>query len=312
MIIRVKGETPIFQFTFTNSIFKFIIMKLLNYFIAIGILSLMFSCVSSKKYSSLNTDYQKSLSSQKACNDLTDKLKNDNATLNSANEGLTRQNKLLDEQVEYLKKSSNQVLNTLQDMSVLSNKQAESMKESLKTISERNSYIKDLQSAINRKDSLNTILVTNLKSCLTDVNDQDINIKVEKGVIYIDISDKLLFNSGQYTVTENAKQVLGKIAKVLNAHPTIDLMVEGHTDSIPIHNAILADNWDLSVKRATSVVRILQNQYKIDPKRMSAAGHGKYDPISSNDTPSGRALNRRTRIIILPQLDQFFKLMVTK
>ena len=287
-------------------------MKIFNYFVAIGILSLMFSCVSSKKYSSLNTDYQKSLSSQKTCNDLTDKLKNDNATLSGTNEGLIRQNKLLDEQVEYLKKSSNQVLSTLQDMSVLSNKQAESMKESMKTISERNSYIKDLQSAINRKDSLNMILVTNLKSCLTDVNDQDINIKVEKGVIYIDISDKLLFNSGQYIVTDNAKQVLGKIAKVLNAHPNIDLMVEGHTDSIPIHNAVIADNWDLSVKRATSVVRILQNQYKIDPKRMSAAGHGKYDPIASNETSNGRALNRRTRIIILPQLDQFFKLLVKK
>jgi chemotaxis protein MotB len=195
-------------------------------------------------------------------------------------------------------------------MSVLSGKQAESMKESLKTISERNSYIKDLQSAISRKDSLNMVLVMNLKSSLADVNDQDINIKVEKGVVYIDISDKLLFNSGQYTVTEKAKQVLGKIAKVLNAHPDIDLMVEGHTDNVPIHNSVLFDNWDLSVKRATSVVRILQEQYKIDPKRMSAAGHGKYDPVASNDNADGRALNRRTRIIILPQLDQFFKLLV--
>jgi chemotaxis protein MotB len=156
------------------------------------------------------------------------------------------------------------------------------------------------------------ILVTNLKSSLANINDSDINIKVEKGVVYIDISDKMLFNSGQYKVTENAQKVLGKIANVLNAHPDIDLMVEGHTDSVPIHNTILEDNWDLSVKRATSVVRILQEKYKIDPKRMSAAGHGKFDPIASNATKEGRALNRRTRIIILPELDQFFKLLVKK
>jgi chemotaxis protein MotB len=227
-------------------------------------------------------------------------------------EALNSQNKMLADQVEYLKKTHNQVLNTLQDMSILSGTQAESMKESLKTIAERNAYINNLQSAIMRKDSLNMILVTNLKSSLADVNDKDINIKVEKGVIYVDISDKLLFNTGEYKVTENAKLVLSKIANVMNAHSDIDLMVEGHTDSNPIHNAILEDNWDLSVKRATSVVRLLQTQYKIDPKRMTAAGHGKYDPIASNETANGKALNRRTRIIILPQLDQFFKLLIKK
>jgi chemotaxis protein MotB len=150
----------------------------------------------------------------------------------------------------------------------------------------------------------------NLKSSLKDVNDQDINIKVEKGVVYIDISDKLLFNSGRYNVTKRAEGVLGKIASVLNSHTDLDVMVEGHTDSIPIHTAILDDNWDLSVKRATSVVRILEKQYHIDPMRITAAGHGKYDPIATNATAEGRAQNRRTRIIILPQLDQFFKLLV--
>jgi len=280
-------------------------MKFFNYLIALAISVLMFSCVSTKKYTSLNSDYQKSLSNQKECIALTEKMKKDDEALNN-------QNKMLADQVEYLKKTHNQVLNTLQDMSILSGTQAESMKESLKTIAERNAYINNLQSAIMRKDSLNMILVTNLKSSLADVNDKDINIKVEKGVIYVDISDKLLFNTGEYNVTENAKLVLSKIANVMNAHSDIDLMVEGHTDSNPIHNAILEDNWDLSVKRATSVVRILQTQYKIDPKRMTAAGHGKYDPIASNETANGKALNRRTRIIILPQLDQFFKLLIKK
>jgi chemotaxis protein MotB len=280
-------------------------MRKIIYFLALGLLTFMLSCVSSKKYASLNTQYQKSLTSQKDCETLTEKMK-------ASNDDLSKQNKILSDQVAYLKNSSNQVLNTLQDMSVLSSKQAESMKQSLKTLSEKDAYIKNLNSAIMRKDSLNMILVMNLKSSLADVNDKDINITVEKGVVYIDISDKLLFNSGQYTVTENAKKVLSKISKVLNAHPDFDLMVEGHTDSIPIHNSICYDNWDLSVLRATFVVRILQNQYKIDPMRITAAGHGRYIPIASNNTTDGRALNRRTRIIILPQLDQFFKLYLKK
>lgn len=280
-------------------------MKTLNYFFALGIAVSTVSCVSSKKYTSLKSDYQKSLTSEKDCQSSLGKLQ-------VANNSLTELNKQLSEQVDYLKKSSNQVLNTLQDMSVLSNKQAESMKQSLKTLSEKDMYIKDLQSAIMRKDSLNMNLVLNLKRSLSDVNDTDINIKVEKGVVYIDLSDKLLFNTAQYNVTEKAKIVLGKIASILNAHPELDMMVEGHTDSVPIYNAVIADNWDLSVKRATSVIRILETQYKINPIRMTAAGHGKYAPVATNSTEEGRALNRRTRIIILPQLDQFLKLLVEK
>jgi chemotaxis protein MotB len=130
--------------------------------------------------------------------------------------------------------------------------------------------------------------------------------------VYIDISDKMLFNSGRYTVTAQARQVLGKVAKVLDAHPEIEFMVEGHTDNVPIHTEGLNDNWDLSVKRATSVVRILQDQYHIKPSRMSAAGRSEYLPVASNTDSGGRALNRRTRIVILPQLDQFFDLLVKK
>jgi len=121
-----------------------------------------------------------------------------------------------------------------------------------------------------------------------------------------------LFNSGKFAVTENAKKVLGKVAKVLNAYPDIEFMVEGHTDTVPIFTNCMDDNWDLSVKRATSVVRILQKQYEINPSRMTASGHSEYIPVATNSTADGRALNRRTRIIILPQLDQFFKLMIKK
>jgi chemotaxis protein MotB len=197
-------------------------------------------------------------------------------------------------------------------MSVLSSKQAESVKQTIQTIGEKDNFIQGLQSAMASKDSLNMALVMNLKSAIGDLSDQDINIKVEKSAIYIDISDKMLFNSGKYTVTENAKVVLGKVARVLNAYPDMEFLVEGHTDSVRMHTPCIEDNWDLSVKRATSVVRILQNQYGIQPSRMTAAGRSQYVPVDANDTADGRSRNRRTRIVILPQLDQFFKLLVKK
>ena len=155
-------------------------------------------------------------------------------------------------------------------------------------------------------------LVMNLKGALGNMDDQDINIKVDKGVVYIDISDKLLFKSGSWNVTEGAKTVLGKVATVLKAQPDIEFMVEGNTDNKQFVRPNLQDNWDLSVKRATSVVRILQKQYGLDPAHITAAGRGEYQPIATNDTEEGRATNRRTRIVILPLLDQFFKLLEKK
>jgi chemotaxis protein MotB len=160
------------------------------------------------------------------------------------------------------------------------------------------------------KDSLNLALVMNLKGAIGNIEDEDINIKVDKGVVYIDISDKLLFKSGSYTITERAKEVLGKVALVLKNQPDIEFMVEGHTDNVPFKgNTILVDNWDLSVKRATTVVRLLQKEYGLDPAKMAAAGRSEYKPVADNETKEGKASNRRTRIVILPQLDQFFKLL---
>ncbi|HEX6914902.1 MAG TPA: OmpA family protein, partial [Chitinophagaceae bacterium] len=169
-----------------------------------------------------------------------------------------------------------------------------------------------LQTALARKDSMNMALVINLKGAIGNLEDEDINIKVDKGVVYIDISDKLLFKSGKYEVTDQAKLVLGKVATVLKNQPGIEFMVEGHTDSIPFRSGVLLDNWDLSVKRATAVVRILQREYGMNPAQMTAAGRGEYVPLTSNTSAEGRASNRRTRIVILPQLDQFFKLLERK
>jgi chemotaxis protein MotB len=197
----------------------------------------------------------------------------------------------------------------LKDLSVISSSQAESIKKSLDNISSKDNYIQGLQSALAKKDSLNMALVMNLKGALNDVNDSDVEIKVEKGVVFISISDKMLFNSGSADVSDKALNVLSKVAQVLNSKPEIEFMVEGHTDNVAIKNNCVTDNWDLSVKRATSVVRLLQNKFNIDPKRMTAGGRGEYVPLQSNDTVEGRAANRRTRIVILPQLDQFFQLL---
>jgi chemotaxis protein MotB len=279
----------------------------------------LFSCVSSKKYKQAQTQYGElnarvitiqgdlaNCNTEK--NNVTrqrDNLQNENANLNTRVSDLNKQ-------IDFLKENNTTVLRQLQDLSVLSSSQAESIKKSLDNIGSKDAYIQDLQSALSRKDSLNMALVMNLKGAIGNLDDKDINIKVDKGVVYIDISDKLLFTTGRYEVTKNAKQVLGKVAQVLKAQPDIEFMVEGHTDNVPYHSGILLDNWDLSVKRATSVVRILQNEYGLDPAKMAAAGRSEYKPLTTNDDNEGRAANRRTRIVILPQLDQFFKLLEPK
>jgi chemotaxis protein MotB len=266
----------------------------------------LFSCVSSKKYKAgqlrieeLNKEYARLQSDLRNCEEFSARQK---ANMQTELDALRKEN-------AFLKENNTNVLNQLKDLSVLSATQAESVKKSLENLGTKDAYIRDLQSAMARKDSLNMALVMNLKSALSDVNDKDVNIQVEKGVVFINISDKLLFRSGSSIVSEGAMTVLGKVAQVLNAHPTLDILVEGHTDSIPIKNNCVLDNWDLSAKRATSVTRILQNNYQIDPVRMTAGGRGEYSPIVANDTEEGRASNRRTRIVILPQLDQFFKLL---
>ena len=211
-----------------------------------------------------------------------------------------------------LKDNSAVVLNQLEALSVISSTQAESIKKSMENLGMKDAYIKDLQTSMAKKDSLNMALVMNLKGAVGDLSDKDINIKVDKGVVLIDISDKLLFKSGKYEVTNDAKVVLGKVAKVLKNQPGMEYMVEGHTDNVPFKSGELVDNWDLSVKRATAVVRLLQNQYGLEPSQLIAAGRGEYKPLTGNTSAEGKAANRRTRIVIMPELDQFFKLLERK
>ena len=279
---------------------------------ALAIAIFLFSCVSTKKYRTIETQFGEVQSQNKQLQSDLNTCNTDKAALQSQKSGLETDIANLNRQIDFLKQNNTQALKQLEDLSVITSTQAESIKKSLENIGAKDTYIQTLQQQMARKDSLNMVLVMNLKGAIGNLNDEDINIKVDKGVVYIDISDKLLFKSGKYEVTPDAKVVLGKVATVLRNQPDIEFMVEGHTDNVPYRSGVLLDNWDLSVKRATAVVRILQNQYGLDPSKMAAAGRGEYRPVTDNNSAEGKAVNRRTRIVILPQLDQFFKLLEPK
>lgn len=215
---------------------------------------------------------------------------------------------LLNRQVDDLRKDKSDLMNTRDNLTTLSSKGAQNLEKSLESLKEKDLKITRLQDALTRKDSVTLALVTSIKRAV-GVNDPDIEVNVEKGVVYISIADKLLFKSGSYNVTDRAKEVLGKVAKIVQDKPDFECMVEGHTDNVPIKNPVLQDNWDLSVKRATSIVRLLQTDFGIDPKRLVASGRGEYIPLTSNDTAEGRATNRRTRILVLPKIDQFYDMI---
>ncbi|WP_188405249.1 OmpA/MotB family protein [Psychroflexus salis] len=257
---------------------------------------LMSSCISKKKFSELEDKYQETSTELKSANMKLSVCEDEKANLKTSYE----------RQISVLEKTNNALLNTQGEMATISKKGAENLQKSLESMQEKDLQIKTMRDAINKKDSVTLALVTSLKGALDNVNDEDIEISVEKGVVFVSISDKLLFGSGQYTVTKEARKVLEKVAKVVNDKKDFEFMVEGHTDTDPIAREVIEDNWDLSVKRATSVVRILQDEFNVDPKRMTAAGRGEYLPVASNETRDGKAKNRRTRIVVLPKLDQFF------
>ena len=263
---------------------------------------LMTSCVTTKKYDALNAELQKTK------NDLSD-CQTTFAKSQITNKKLTTQVKDLQGQVDDSKQqlidaakgsgNSGLLLGTLRDLGIVSQDQAQSIDQSLKALSTSNET----------KEALNAALVNNIKNTLGAQTDTDISVISDKGNIYVDISDHMYFKSGSAVLSWRARTILGKIAKILNAHPEMHFIVEGHTDNVPIHSGCVPDNWDLSIKRATAVVRVLQKEYKVDPTRMIAAGHGQYEPLQANDTPAHMAQNRRISIIMTPQLDQFFKLL---
>jgi chemotaxis protein MotB len=275
------------------------------------------ACVSSKKFKSSQQEYAKLQDRYKTlesenniCGEEKGILVRQKETLEREKALLTARIKELQEQIAYLKDNNNQALKQLESLSVISTQQAESIKKSMDNMGIKDAYIQNIQRQMSYKDSLNMALVINLKGAIGNLEDGDINIKVDKGVVYVDISDKLLFKTGSYEITDRANEVLGKVAMVLKNQPDLEFMVEGHTDGVPFNGSgIISDNWDLSAMRATTVVRLLQKKHGLDPARMVAAGRGEYRPVADNATKEGRAANRRTRIVVLPQLDQFFKLL---
>jgi chemotaxis protein MotB len=274
-----------------------------NYF-AIATMAgvLLTSCVSQQKFSELESLQQNTKS---LLDSATVKLN----TCNEDKEAAVARLASLQDRVNFLQANNQDLINNIGNLTTLSQKGAENLEKSLESMKEKDVKIQNMQDAVTRKDSVTLALVTSLKGVLGNMSDDDIEINVEKGVVYVSISDKLLFRSGSYTVTRRAKEVLGKVAKVVNDKPELEFMVEGHTDNVPIKIDGIEDNWDLSVKRAVSVIRILQNDFNVSPKRMTASGKSFYMPLTDNDTATGRAKNRRTRIVVLPKLDQFYDLI---
>jgi chemotaxis protein MotB len=264
----------------------------------LGITLLLSSCVSQKKYADMEA---KAKEAQDLLNSATVKL---NACLEDK-AAATSKMKTLEDQNAFLKANNQDLINNMGNLTTLTSKGADNLEKSLESLKEKDLTIRKLNDAITRRDSVNLALVQSLKGVLGNLDDEDIEISVEKGVVFVSISDKLLFRSGSFNVTNRAKEILGKVAQVVNNKPDFEFMVEGHTDTDPYNSGVLYDNWDLSVKRATSVVRILQKDYGVDPKRMTAAGRGEYIPVSATD----KAKNRRTRIVVLPKIDQFYSMI---
>ena len=212
-------------------------------------------------------------------------------------------------QMEFLKKNNSDLINNMGNMTTLSAKGAQNIEKALETIKEKDLKISRMQDALTKKDSVTLALVTSLKSSV-GISDPDIEVNVEKGVVFISIADKLLFKSGSYNVSDKVKSVLAKVAKVINDKPTFECMVEGHTDNVPyIGNGVLIDNWDLSVKRSTAIIRVLTKDLGVKPSQLIAAGRSEFIPLVENNSADNRSKNRRTRIVVLPKIDEFYDMI---
>ena len=269
-------------------------------FFGAAILSvLLTSCVSNKKYADLEAQQAKTKQ------ELVDAKADLQSCLVDADH-LKELNKSLQE-------DKARSIQQVENLTVLTQSSSDNIKEVIAQLSEKDKYINGVRDAMTKKDSINLALAFQLKKDLAaGIQDEDIQIDVEKTVVYISIADKMLFKSGSATVSDRAKEVLGKVATVVNSKPEMEVQVEGYTDNVPIKTKNMQDNWDLSVARATSVVRVLQNDFEVAPSRLIAAGRSEYVPLATNDTAEGRSTNRRTRIVILPKLEEFFDILEQK
>lgn len=289
-------------------------MKVFNpYIIVAGTLLVFTSCVTKKKHKALQADLATAQQQATAC-------ENDAARLRSDNTNLRNTVTLKDELVEDLKsqladckKIRDKQLSTVGDLTVLTQAANDNIKETLAQLERKDKYIHLLQAAKSKADSINLALAVNLKSVLKEgLDDKDVDVKVDKTVVFINLSDNVLFKPGSSDLSPKANAVLAKIAKIIEARQDLEVMVEGYTDSDPIKNSCTKDNWDLSVHRSTSVVRMLQSEFKVNPNRLIAAGRSEFNALVPNNSDANKALNRRTRIIILPKLNEFYDLLDPK
>jgi len=271
------------------------------------------SCVSKKqfldieqKYNTCEEELSATTVSLQKC--LLEREKRDGRVL-----ALEEQLALIKQQNESLKEQNAQSVKQVENLTVLTQSASDNIKNVITQLSEKDKYINGIRGAMTKKDSVNLALAFHLKKELqSGIQDEDIQIEVEKTVVYISLSDNLLFSSGGSTVLPRAKEILGKVATVVESRPEMEVMVEGHTDADAISTDCIKDNWDLSVKRSTAVLRVLQNDYNVDPSRLIASGRSEYVPLEANDTAEGKARNRRTRIVILPKLEEFFDILEQK
>lgn len=282
------------------------------------------SCVSKKQFllkqteldaanadiAKLGVELSDKINRLRACEEEQASLRNDAKNAQSNLQLREEQIKDLREQIADIRSQRDKQLTQVDDLTTLSKSASDNIKETLSQLEKKDKYIQLLQAAKTRADSINLALSVNLKGVLSQgIEDKDVEVKVDKTVVFINLSDKMLFQTGSANITPKASDVLGKIAKIIESRPGLEVMVEGYTDNQPISRQCFEDNWDLSTKRATAVVRVLQKNYKVDPNRLIAAGRGEYNTLASNATADGRATNRRTRIIIMPKLDQFYDLL---
>jgi chemotaxis protein MotB len=287
----------------------------------VAVVALMSSCVAKKKYAGLQQQYEKSQADLVKCGDQVQDFKDRLAKAEQERESLRTattsdiqqrdsQIKDLRDQINDLKSLRDKQMEQVGNLTVLSKAANDNIDKTLAQLEKKDKYINRLQAARTKADSINLALAVNLTRVLSaGIDEKDVDIKVDKTVVMVNISDKMLFASGSYKLSNRANEVLGKIAQIIQSRPDLEVMIEGYTDNVSINTECLTDNWDLSTKRATSVVRALQGTFKVDPNRLIAAGRGEYNVLTSNDTPEGRATNRRTRIILMPKLDQFYDLL---
>jgi chemotaxis protein MotB len=259
-------------------------------------------CVSSKKYKELQSSYDDLKNKSK---DLNQKYQGSQQDLS----GSTSRVKSLEEQIAS-ERANTAALQTALDKCLSSSSQGNvNISKLVDEINSSNKYIQHLVNTKNKSDSLNMVLTNNLTRSLSREEMRDVDVQVLKGVVYISLSDNMLYKSGSYEISDLAGATLSKIAKIITDYKDYEVLIEGNTDNVPIAQTNIRNNWDLSALRASSVVQALQNKYGVDPKRLTAGGRGEYNPIAPNDTETGKARNRRTQIIITPKLDQFMDLI---